>query len=309
MAAQITRVSVIAASTPAAEAVLDAIMPELIGLGSAVNVVGDAVKVGPDCQVPGGMDHPELRAAHAIFVIGGDGTLIQVAKQLHRLGRPFVGWNAGRVGFLMNDLDDRGRIREYLTAIADGRVDEQRCYLIVAELTGGPNIETVLAFNELTIERAGQQTARLDVWIDGEGLGRYSGDGLIVASAQGSTAYGVAAGGPAVDGDLPSLTIIPSNPHRALAFSPLTFPLVLAPTRSVTIIGNEFEKRPIRVVFDGEVRDGIAEVRLRTDYGVSGDVLAANGLPGPRMARIVHLRGTGSRGRFPRRIRQVYLKA
>ncbi|MFH1098842.1 MAG: NAD(+)/NADH kinase [Candidatus Uhrbacteria bacterium] len=254
----------------------------------------------------------------AIFAVGGDGFLLEVVRTFSPLVSagsfrvPIVGWNAGQVGFLMNDPAFDAQLgdllfRDQLRAFAEGRYEVQQCDLLdawwILQAVSGERAyaikERAYAFNEIRVERAVEQAARLDIAVDGVSLGTYSGDGLILASSQGSTAYALSAGGPVVDHSLPAMVIVPNNPARIGKFLQLTFPLVLAPSREITITVCDAEKRPVRVVADGCVcgGGGIRELHVSMRFGEE-DARTVNLLYAPDGGRVQQ--------RFPRRVAQKF---
>lgn len=200
------------------------------------------------------------RSFDRVLVLGGDGFMMSV---IHRLGyptTPFFGINYGRVGFLMNapmppealvDQLESPELREATYPILEA--------LLVKE--DGQEVRR-RAFNDVVIERASGQTAQLDLYIDDVLLNSYSGDGLIVATPGGSTAYSLAAGGPVVHHSVDSMLVTPLCPHRPVQFHSLPFPLVLSLGSKVRIANLDSKKRPLRCVFDGRSVEGVREISI-----------------------------------------------
>jgi NAD+ kinase len=136
---------------------------------------------------------------------------------------------------------------------------------IVSALVSDENGEReVRAINDLVLERISGHTTHLDVYIEGVFLNHYSGDGLIVATATGSTAYTLAAGGPVVHPGVSALIVTPVNAHRPIQFHSLQFPLVLPLESRIDVEVREGETRPTRLVADGTPTGSPHSVSIRS---------------------------------------------
>jgi NAD+ kinase len=200
-----------------------------------------------------------------VVLLGGDGFLMDSVRALGFPATPFLGVNFGSVGFLMNPPTV---LSEMAGVLREGRLTEEVHPVLEARvrLLDGRD-ETLLAVNDFTLERSGGQGARLRVSVDGILLNEFSGDGLIVATSAGSTAYNLAAGGPVIHPLIPAMVVTPLYPHRAAPFHSLQFPVVLPLASSVDLVGYDVEKRAIRVLADGRPTEGITAVAVR-DSGV-----------------------------------------
>ncbi len=223
--------------------------------------------------------HPELERDPALWaVIGGDGFLLHTVHR-HGFARRYLPLNAGTLGFLLNDV--RGRLPEVVDAIAAGRLKEHRFPLLRAEVQRADGSRVVdHAMNDVYLERATGQTARLRIHIgDAPLIDRLSADGLILATALGSTAYSFSAGGSPCEPGLEVLCVTPICPHK-----PRLPPFVLHYGTPVTIDVHHPDRRPVRVVIDG--RD-VSEV-VRLHVGPSPDTVNMVYLEGHRfMAQMV----------------------
>jgi NAD+ kinase len=161
-----------------------------------------------------------------LFAAGGDGTALRAIHLAAPHDVPVFAINLGRLGYLA-DVDSSG-LDVALEALARGRytMDTWRAL----ELRGGPR-EPALGFNDVVLRRTtAARPVAIALGIEGELLARYSGDGLIVATAQGSTAYSFAAGGPLVSPVLAATVLTPLAPHATF-----NRPLVLSAGESVEI--------------------------------------------------------------------------
>ncbi len=160
----------------------------------------------------------------ALITFGGDGTLLRGARLLHGREVPILGINLGRVGFLTTATRDQ--IPAALEALLQGRyVLERRLALHATTISdeGGVRGEQ-LALNDVAVHKSGvARVVRIRVSVDGEELGPYSADGVVVASPTGSTAYSLSAGGPIVAPGVEAMIITPVCAHT-LAVRPVVVP-------------------------------------------------------------------------------------
>ncbi|WP_151448405.1 NAD kinase [Lacisediminimonas profundi] len=161
--------------------------------------------------------------ADAAIVVGGDGTMLGIARQLAPFNVPLIGINQGRLGF-MTDIPCE-RMLPALTAMLEGDYEsEQRSLLAGKVVRNGASIFDALAFNDVVVARgtgAGMVELRVDV--DGHFMYNQRSDGLIVATPTGSTAYSLSAGGPLLHPSLGGVVLVPIAPH-ALSNRPIVVP-------------------------------------------------------------------------------------
>ena len=153
-------------------------------------------------------------------VVGGDGTMLGVGRQLARHDIPLVGINQGRLGFI-TDIALEG-YREALAPILRGVSDEERRSLMHARvLRDGHCVFDALAMNDVVVNRgATSGMVELRVEVDGHFVASQRADGLIVATPTGSTAYALSAGGPMLHPSVSAWVLVPIAPH-ALSNRPL----------------------------------------------------------------------------------------
>jgi NAD+ kinase len=159
-------------------------------------------------------------AADVALVVGGDGTMLSIARRLAPFDVPLIGVNQGRLGFL-TDIPIT-RMEKTLDAMLSGRYVEERRTLLHAEVVRGDGSrETSLALNDVVLNRGGGGTM-IDcaVEIDGRFVYAMRADGIIVATPTGSTAYALSAGGPILDPKVPAFALVPVAPH-ALTHRPI----------------------------------------------------------------------------------------
>ncbi len=190
----------------------------------------------------------ELPAAvDLIIAIGGDGTLLHAARGVARQGVPLLGINLGRLGFL-TDISPEHMLQT-LDAILSGDFAEESRLMLQAEITGkGSRNTSMLALNDVVL-KTGQTGHMQDftTFVDGEYLNTHAGDGLIVATATGSTAYALSCGGPIIQPNVDALVIVPICPHT-LSDRPL---VVRASSKIEVRVQPRLDNRP-QVACDGD---------------------------------------------------------
>jgi len=155
--------------------------------------------------------------ADLAVVVGGDGTMLAAARELVHRRVPLVGVNQGRVGF-MTDIGHDDMVAG-LQAILDGEYAlEERAVLDAVILRGSESILRTIALNEAVVSRGSHgRLIEFGLTIDGEFVYKLRGDGIIVATPTGSTAYALSAQGPILHPAVPALAIVPLNPHTLSA--------------------------------------------------------------------------------------------
>lgn len=161
--------------------------------------------------------------ADAAIVLGGDGTMLGIARQLAPYDVPLIGINQGRLGFITDIPLER--MIPALGDMLDGNVEsEQRSLLEGRVERGGETIFQALAFNDVVVARgSGSGMVELQVEVDGHFMYNQRSDGLIVATPTGSTAYALSAGGPLLHPSLHGIGLVPIAPH-SLSNRPIVVP-------------------------------------------------------------------------------------
>ncbi len=183
--------------------------------------------------------------ADLMVCFGGDGTILHAAKDAQSYGVPILGVNLGSVGFMAeletSELSQLGRL------VQNSYKLEERMMLDVAVIREGREVHRDVALNDSVITKgAVARVIDLDVRADGIQTSRFSGDGLIVATPTGSTAYSLSAGGPIVEPTAENIIISPICPHTLRARS-----LVLDGQRVVTVRMSKNSRKTAYLSVDG----------------------------------------------------------
>ncbi len=176
------------------------------------------VLVGPSVQLPL-PENTELceeetfaSRAQLIIAIGGDGTLLYAARLVATNSVPLLGINRGRLGFL-TDVSRKTMIED-VDSVLEGRFSEDRRSMLAATLEGSGAPLHSLALNDVVVNK--RETGRIlefETFINGRFVNSHGGDGMIIATATGSTAYALSCGGPIIEPDLDVWVLAPICPH------------------------------------------------------------------------------------------------
>ncbi len=164
------------------------------------------------------------------LVVGGDGTMLGIGRQLAPFGVPLIGINQGRLGFI-TDIP-LGSFRTTLAPMLQGQFEEDHRSLIHARvLRDGHCVFDALAMNDVVVNRgATSGMVELRVEVDGRFVANQRADGLIIATPTGATAYAMSAGGPILHPSIPGWVLVPIAPHTLS-----NRPIVLANATEIAI--------------------------------------------------------------------------
>ncbi|MBR7799916.1 NAD kinase [Undibacterium fentianense] len=163
------------------------------------------------------------RTADVAIVLGGDGTMLGIARQLAPYDVPLIGINQGRLGFI-TDIPRDQMIPAIANILAGKHIAEQRCLLQAIVVRDGEQIFSGVAFNDIVLSRGpGSGMIELRVEVDEHFMYNQRSDGLIVSTPTGSTAYALSAGGPLLHPSLGGIAMVPIAPH-ALSNRPIVLP-------------------------------------------------------------------------------------
>ena len=192
------------------------------------------------------------READLAVVIGGDGTMLNIARTLAPHDVALVGVNQGRLGFL-TDVSVENMIGTIGTILDGKYVTENRMLLEGRVRSGTKKVSAVLAFNDVVVSKGAQgNMVELEVRINGEFIYNQRSDGLIVATPTGSTAYAMSAGGPIVHPALTVMALVPVSPHTLS-----NRPIAVAETTTLEIAVKR--GADARLHFDGQPQFDLSE--------------------------------------------------
>ena len=154
-----------------------------------------------------------------VLVLGGDGTLLQAARELLQRHIPLLGINLGTLGFLTSA--EKSELPKCLDSVLDDSCSiDERMMLEGVAYHGSEKIQMNIALNDVIIARAGfSRLVELKIYVNGELLSIYNADGIIVSTPTGSTGYSLSAGGPIIFPQTDVIVITPICPHSLQARS------------------------------------------------------------------------------------------
>ena len=209
---------------------LQAVIDCLAGRGLEIVVEErTAVMLGGSAQTTA--DRPSMgRCCGLIVVVGGDGSLLGVGRDLAHTGVPVLGINRGGLGFLADIAPEQ--IHRQLGEVLDGEYRVEEHFLLEAEIwRGDERREASPALNDVVVHPGSMaRMMEFSLQVDGEFVYDQRSDGLIVASPTGSTAYALSAGGPIMHPSLDAIVIVPMFPHTLTSR-----PLVVRGTAEIAV--------------------------------------------------------------------------
>lgn len=186
-----------------------------------------------------------------VLVLGGDGTLLQAARDLVELGLPMLGINLGTLGYLAG-IEAEHALAALDRLMEDAYIPEKRMMLAGTVLCAGKSAVKDLALNDIVITRRGHlRVVDFNIYVDDSFLCAYRADGIILATATGSTGYSLSAGGPIVSPTASLILLTAIAPHTLNSRT-----VVLPDDVEVTVeIGGGMEScgDGAEVIFDGDV--------------------------------------------------------
>jgi len=206
-----------------------------------------------------------IKKSNFILVIGGDGFMLQVLKKYYKYNKPFYGINSGDYGFLMNKFDEKNILKNLNKT---DLVKISPLQMIVKNKTG--KTKKSIGINEISILRQSRQAASISIKNGTKDLiKKLRGDGLLVCTPAGSTAYNLSVHGPILNLNSNKLAISPVSPFR-----PRRWKGKIVSNKSVILIKNlNPKKRPISAVADNvEVRNAV-EIKIREDKKIIFNLL------------------------------------
>ena len=153
-----------------------------------------------------------VAVADLMIAAGGDGTMLFATRLVAEHGIPLLGINRGRLGFLA-DVGSNEMLQG-VDEVLDGKYVEETRLMLVAEVDGQDGGSKAAALNDIVVEKKGTgRMVDLETWIDGVYVNTHEGDGLVVATPTGSTAYALSGGGPILHPNMNAFVLVPICPH------------------------------------------------------------------------------------------------
>lgn len=188
----------------------------------------------------------DLNGLDILFVLGGDGTILNVAAECAKHGVKIIGVNYGHLGFLAEF--EREKIDDAIGLVCSGNYKTEKRSLLEVSCSGG----SYLALNDLVVQRntggnSFSNTVRLEAKINGSTVDNFAADGIIVSTPTGSTAYSLSAGGSVLTPDINAFIMTPICAH-SLHSRPVVYS-----DNSVLEIFTSDDGTPLNIVIDGKV--------------------------------------------------------
>jgi len=215
-----------------------------------------------------------IKGVQIACVFGGDGTMLHAARALAPRGVPLLGVNLGHLGFLT--LAGIGEFDATFADVAAGRYEvEERAMLDARLMRGGSEVVAALALNDVVVARGALvRSIHISVMVDGDPLILYWADGVIAATATGSTAYAFSVGGPLLLPSARSIVLAPIAPHLSFANA-----FVFEPEQRIVL---DVQDEPARISIDGQVEHDVRagdRVTVRRSETVAKLVRTAHARP------------------------------
>ncbi len=209
----------------------------------------------------------DVRGCEMVVVLGGDGTILKAVEMVHGFDIPILGINLGRVGFLAEaEITDIASAVEAI--VKQEWQTETRTVIDVKVVRSGKIVFTSFAINDAAVEKVSPELmTELRVSVDNTVLMAFSGDGLIVATSTGSTAYAFSAGGPILWPNTKAIITVPVAAHALFAR-----PLVFDPS---SILQSEILSDKASITLDGRRRFDLEMGDLVIVTGSDNDLMFA----------------------------------
>ena len=235
--------------------------------GLTVVLEKETAALAPEVSVASASKHDLPGQVDALIVLGGDGTLLSMARAVGDLGVPILGVNLGQLGFLTaTTLDEMLPALDAL--VAGDLAVEERMLLRARLIRGGQVVGEYGALNDVVITKSAMsRIINLAVSVDGRHATAYRADGLIISTPTGSTAYNLSAGGPILFPTMDAVVLTPIAPHT-LGNRPIVLPgaqridVTLRADQEVMLTMDGQVGVPLRERDTVEVQKAAARIRL-----------------------------------------------
>ena len=203
--------------------------------------------------------------ANVIVVAGGDGFMLRTLKKNLKFKKPFYGINCGTYGFLMNK-SNIDKLEKRISKSKRTAIDS----LSIKCIHGNRLKKNLIAFNEISIFRQSKQTALLNITVGKkEIIKKLIGDGVLVSTPAGSTAYNLSVHGPILSLNSKKISVSPISPFRPRRWRGK----ILSDKSKITIKNLDYKKRPISAVADNNEVRNIIKVDIKTNKKIKFNLL------------------------------------
>ena len=198
-----------------------------------------------------------------IVCIGGDGTFLNLIHELDFPDAPIIGINTGHLGFFQEI--DPSQTKDFLDSYRKGNYQEQTISAVDIVISSGDRKHRVTGLNEVVVKGTVGCNIHLNMSIGGSFIEKFSGDGILVATPAGSTAYNYSLGGSIVDPKLKLLQVTPLAPLNTVAYRSFTSSLMLPAGRTLGLIPEHVPAPDIHIEFDGFSEDyhDVTEMKVK----------------------------------------------
>lgn len=183
-----------------------------------------------------------------MIVLGGDGTVLQAARETMKNHIPIIGVNLGTLGY-MTEIEPI-HLEEALERLISGEFQQESRMMLTGKVYAGETVEEGWALNDIVISRRGPlQILKFNIYVNGQFLNSYQADGMIVTTPTGSTGYNLSAGGPIIEPKARLIMLTPVCPHSLNRTS-----IILSPEDVIEIEipeGKEGKRQKVDANFDG----------------------------------------------------------
>lgn len=216
------------------------------------------------------------KEAELNITIGGDGSFLRAVRDSNFSRTPFVGINTGTLGFFPEISPEK--LEAFVLNYVSGNFTVNKVNLVECEIQAGGKKETLYAVNDIALKRKDMKTIHLDVHIASNHLEKISGDGLIISSPLGSSAYNKSAGGSLVYPSLKTLQITPLSPIISNAYRCLECSIIVPPEFEISIFPEGEVDYYVAIMADGFIfeYDQLESVQFRTSKKVINRLTTGN---------------------------------
>lgn len=184
------------------------------------------------------------------IAIGGDGAFLRSVRESNFSGIPFVGINTGTLGFYPEITPES--LEDFISDYKAGNYTINSVNLIESEILASNYSRKIYAVNDIILKRKDMKTIHMDVYIASNHLEKISGDGLIISSPMGSSAYNKSAGGSLVYPSLKTLQITPLSPIISNAYRCLDCSIIVPPEFEIAVYPERKEDYHVALLADGD---------------------------------------------------------